>query len=206
MPIITPQVITNIIKRQELICDKAHILNLVVSGVGKDKSPPTAMLIVLPYAIANDGSLIFAADDQQISMSTNDLYKAAAAIPKIGVAMQTVFAAASDWMSYRNERLEELNLVKNEYDIAQENTKESQQRLITKEDDFQIANVELNELVIQGVEEIQIEAKRQEIQDILEQLRTLQEDLQSLQDISNNLYQKFIKAQAAAQDPASPKL
>jgi hypothetical protein len=206
MPIITPQVIVNIIKREELVCDKAHILNLVVSGVGRDKLPPTAVLIVLPYVVADDGSLVFAADDQQISMSTNDLYKAAVAIPKISVAMQAVFAAASDWISYRNERLKEADLVKNEYDIAQENTKESQQRLITKEDDFQIANVELNELVIQGVEEIQIEAKRQEIQDILEQLRTLQEDLQSLQDMSNNLYQKFIKAQAAVQDPASPKL
>jgi hypothetical protein len=84
--------------------NRLHLDQLVIDATNRDQ--PIASLLLVPYL--DDGKQQ-QYSTQQLSVSTRDLYKVAALIPEVGIAMAAVFAAVQAWMDFRTQRQIEYN-------------------------------------------------------------------------------------------------
>ena len=78
---------------QAVTCDKIYLDLLQIDARDRAASPKV-VAYVTPYAVLADGSKAYA---QQVTLTAQDLYAAAQAVPEIGAAIAAVQAGLVAW-------------------------------------------------------------------------------------------------------------
>lgn len=116
MPIQAPVPVTaTVLRTEELVCDSLWIMQMGINGRSLNPDDVSASMILLPFANQPTGPVFADPNTNQNHWSTANLNAAAAnlasvGLPRMALAIQSVYDATPDLLIYRQARLADVEV------------------------------------------------------------------------------------------------